>query len=203
MDTKKHWENRYETTEAEKLTWYQSKPSVSLGLIEKSCTPQEALLDVGAGASTLVDHLLERGFTDVTLLDLSESALNTTRSRLGARGEQVNFIATDITSWEPAQQYSLWHDRAVFHFLTESQDREAYKLALLSGLKPGGTLVMGTFAIGGPEKCSGLPIRQYDQARLEEFLGPDFVCQGTQLEEHPTPAGNTQLFHVASFQRKS
>lgn len=201
MGDKEHWEKRYGGAAPDQLSWYQERPERSLAYIKAAAAPADPLIDVGAGASTLVDHLLRAGFSDLTLLDLSEAALGATKERLGAQASAAHFIAADITEWAPPRKYKTWHDRAVFHFLTEREHQAAYKQALLSGLEKGGTLILGTFAVGGPEKCSGLPICQYDLARLEAFLGPEFTCTDALLEEHPTPAGGSQLFHWAVFKR--
>ena len=194
MDKKQHWENRYTGTEPNNLTWYQPKPNQSLQWIHQYCQPQQALIDVGAGASTLTDHLLEDGYTNITLLDLSEQSLQQSRSRLGNKANKVKWITADITSWQPSQKYALWHDRAVFHFLTEAGDRTTYKQALAAGLQANGILIMATFAIGGPKKCSGLPIVQYNAKTLQTELGDQFQLLQSTQENHPTPAGNEQLF---------
>ncbi len=196
---KQHWEKRYVGTEPEKLTWYQPRPEQSLNWIMANSTPEQAVLDVGAGASTLTDHLLDAGYSNITLLDLSEESLQESRRRLAQRADQVQWIPADITQWQPTQQYALWHDRAVFHFLTEAKDRAAYKQALHAALQKDGILIMATFAIGGPEKCSGLPIVQYDAESLLAELGQGFELLDNLLEQHPTPAGNNQLFNWCLF----
>ncbi len=200
MDKRQHWENRYSSTKADKLTWYQPKPEQSINWIHRHCAKDQALIDVGAGASTLTDHLLEDGYNNITLLDLSEQSLEESRARLGSKAAAVKWIAADITNWQPTEKYDLWHDRAVFHFLTETTDRAAYMQSLATGLKTGGILIMATFAIGGPEKCSGLPIVQYDADKLQTELGSKFLLLESIQENHPTPAGNNQLFNWCVFQ---
>ncbi|MBE9547919.1 MAG: class I SAM-dependent methyltransferase [Proteobacteria bacterium] len=202
MGNQQHWEERYRGTEPEKLTWYQAHPEQSLRWITANCKPEQALIDIGAGASTLVDHLLELGYGDITLLDLSAQSLQESRARLGSRADQLQLITADITNWLPIKEYVLWHDRAVFHFLTDATDRAAYKKSLLAGLPVGGILIMATFAISGPEKCSGLPIVQYSAESLQVELGPQFKLLETLQEQHPTPAGNSQLFNWCLFRRK-
>lgn len=198
---KQHWGDRYRGTYTEKLTWFQSRPQPSLNWVKANCTRESAVIDVGAGASVLVDHLLEENYTDISLLDLAEPALQISRQRLGYKAKRVTWLTADITQWQPARKYSLWHDRAVFHFLISAEDREAYKHALLTGLKVGGTLIMATFALGGPDKCSGLPVVQYDAEKLQAELGNQFELLKTLQEQHPTPAGNSQLFNWCLFKR--
>ncbi len=202
MDKKQHWENRYSGTDADKLTWYQPRPAQSLQWIHQYCDPDQALIDIGAGASTLTDHLLEDGYNNITLLDLSEHSLAESRARLGSNADTVNWITADITNWQAQQKYALWHDRAVFHFLTEAEDRRAYKQALASALQENGILIMATFAIGDPEKCSGLPIVQYNADSLQAELGEQFLLLNHTEEDHPTPAGNSQLFNWCVFRYK-
>jgi len=202
MGKQQHWEERYQGTKPEKLTWYQPRPVQSLQWITANCTPDQPLIDIGAGASTLADHLLDAGYGDITLLDLSAQSLRESRDRLGACADQLKWISADITRWLPTKEYALWHDRAVFHFLTDAADRAAYKLALLAGLPAGGTLIMATFAVDGPEKCSGLPIVQYSAESLQAELGPQFELLESLQEQHPTPAGNSQLFNWCLFRRK-
>ncbi len=202
MDKKQHWEKRYSDTDTDKLTWYQPRPVQSLKWIHQYCDQSQALIDVGAGASTLTDHLLEDGYTNITLLDLSEKSLEESRVRLGSKASAVKWIAADITNWQAQQKYALWHDRAVFHFLTEAEDRAAYKQALASALEDNSILIMATFAIGGPEKCSGLPIVQYDAKTLQAELGKQFQLLEHSQEDHPTPAGNSQAFNWCVFKYK-
>ena len=201
MAKQQHWEDRYKGTKPEKLTWYQPRPVQSLQWITANCAHDQALIDIGAGASTLADHLLDAGFNDITLLDLSAQSLCESRNRLGARAHQLKWITADISNWMPGRKYVLWHDRAVFHFLTEARHRTAYKQALLAALPADGILVMATFAIGGPEKCSGLPIVQYSATSLQAELGPHFELLETRQEQHPTPAGNSQLFSWCLLQK--
>ncbi len=202
MDTlKQHWDNRYGATLAEKLTWFQSRPQPSLNWVRANCPRRAGLIDIGAGASVLVDHLLDDAYSDISLLDLAEPALQITRQRLGNKAKRVTWLTADITRWQPARKYSLWHDRAVFHFLTKTADRAAYKQALSAGLPVGGTLIMGTFAIGGPDKCSGLPIVQYSPASLKAELGDQFELLESKEQVHSTPAGSSQLFNWCLFRR--
>ncbi|MCF6225288.1 MAG: class I SAM-dependent methyltransferase [Xanthomonadales bacterium] len=198
---KQHWLDRYQGAATEKLSWFQSQPQPSLNWIRANATLNSAVIDIGAGASVLVDHLLEENYTDISLLDLAGAALQISRQRLGLKAERVIWLTADITQWQPSRTYSLWHDRAVFHFLTSVEDREAYKRALLAGLEIGGTLIMATFALGGPQKCSGLPIVQYDAEKLQAELGDQFELLESLQEQHPTPTGNSQLFNWCLFRR--
>ena len=202
MSRSEHWQSVYGRRPADEVSWYQLHPDTSLSLI-RSCQLEKnaALIDVGAGASVLVDHLLDEGYLDVTVLDIAKAALDLSRRRLGARADQVRWQVADITEFLPDRAYDLWHDRAVLHFLTESEQRAAYRAALEQALKLGGYLVVGTFAIDGPTKCSGLEIVQYDATKLLDLLGPEFVLREEQKEAHVTPTGAVQQFAWFVLQR--
>jgi trans-aconitate methyltransferase len=160
-----------------------------------------SLVDVGAGASTLVDALLQRGWSDLTLVDISEAALRITKERLGPLAGQVQWEVADITSWTPKRAYDVWHDRAVFHFLAEEHQRQDYRRALEAGLTQGGRAVIATFAPDGPERCSGLPIRRHDEQALAGELGPRFRLLRHWREEHRTPGGAVQAFNWCVFEK--
>ena len=202
MSRSEHWQSVYGRRPADEVSWYQLHPDTSLSLI-RSCQLEKnaALIDVGAGASVLVDHLLDEGYLDVTVLDIAKAALDLSRRRLGSRADQVRWQAADVTEFLPDRSYDLWHDRAVLHFLTEPEQRAAYRVALEQALKLGGHLVVGTFAIDGPTKCSGLEIVQYDAAKLLDLLGPEFVLREEQKEAHVTPTGAVQQFAWFVLQR--
>ena len=197
-----HWQSVYSNRSADEVSWYQSDPRTSLSLIH-GCefAPDAALLDVGGGASVLVDQLLQSGFCDVTVLDIAEEALAVSQRRLGSEADQVSWQVADITEFSPDRCYNLWHDRAVLHFLISPRQREAYRAVVEKVLQPGGHLVIGTFAMNGPTRCSGLEIVQYDAPRLLEVLGPQFVLHEERKEEHFTPAGKLQEFAWFSLQR--
>jgi SAM-dependent methyltransferase len=197
-----HWQSVYGRRPADEVSWYQSRPDTSLSLI-RSCQLEKnaALLDVGGGASVLVDHLLDQDYSDITVLDIAKEALDLSRRRLGAQADQVRWQVADVTEFLPDRSYDLWHDRAVLHFLTDPELRAAYRGALEQALLPGGHLVVGTFAIDGPKKCSGLEIVQYDAAKLLDLLGPEFVLREEQKEAHVTPAGAIQQFAWFALQR--
>lgn len=197
-----HWDDIYGRKDEDAVGWFQAEPRLSLELIGRTGLPPEAgVIDIGGGASRLVDRLLERGFADITVLDLAEAALARTRGRLGAAAERVRWLVGDVTAWRPGRRYDLWHDRAVFHFLAEAADREAYLEALRAALRPGGHLVVATFAADGPERCSGLPVVRYESDALAATLGAGFSPVETATEEHRTPAGVPQRFQYCRFRR--
>ena len=198
----KHWEELYHSTSPGKVSWYQENPATSLDFIEKTGLPKEApILDVGSGASTLVDQLLLRGYRNLALLDVSTKALLLTRQRLGGKATGVAWHHGDVTRYSLPEQYSLWHDRAVFHFLVDPSDRRAYVTSLRQGLRPQGHLILATFAVGGPTKCSGLDVAQYDTQKITTELGQNFRLIETLEELHQTPAGVEQLFSYFWFTR--
>jgi SAM-dependent methyltransferase len=202
-----HWENVYTTKGENEVSWFQQSPAPSLELIvQAGATRQSAIIDIGGGASRLVDNLLAQGFEDVTVLDLSGAALAAARSRLeshlGTSAERVSWIVADATTWEPARAYDIWHDRAAFHFLTDPSDRAGYIARLARGLKIGGHAIIATFALDGPEKCSGLPVARYDSASLGQTLGAAFKLVHTQRHEHATPWDSRQNFQFSVFRRE-
>jgi len=194
-ERKEHWEKVYREKPPHTVSWYQGDPVLSLSLIERAALPPDApVIDVGGGASTLVDHLCERGYSNVSVLDISAAALAHGRSRLAHKGYRVRWFEEDVTGFKAPDRFALWHDRAVFHFLTSQADRDSYVGVLKRSLKPGGQVVMLTFAIGGPTRCSGLDIVQYDADRLGAELGDDFELLEWGHEAHLTPAGKQQDF---------
>ena len=204
MNRKQHWETVYSTKSPLEVSWYQTEPRLSLQLIAASGAAKGApIIDVGGGASVLVDRLLDAGYTRLSVLDISGQALAHARRRLGTRAGQVEWLEADITTFDPPRSFQVWHDRAVFHFLTDPEDRRKYVTALQRGLQIGGQLVIAAFAIGGPLKCSGLDIVQYDAAKMVAELGPGFRLLEEQGERHATPSGKEQLFGYFRFQRDS
>lgn len=194
-----HWNEVYAHKEPDAVSWYQREPALSLELIGRAGVPAGArIVDVGSGASGLVDRLYDRGYR-VTVLDLAESALERSRTRLGARAADVDWIVDDVTSWQPDRTYDLWHDRAVFHFFTDPADRAGYRRALEAGLAPGGHAVIATFAPDGPERCSGLPVVRWSAEELADELGLLLVAE--LREAHRTPAGGIQSFTWALLRR--
>jgi len=195
-EMKSHWDQVYLTKARDAASWYQPHASVSLSLIRETGINLGApIIDVGGGASTLVDDLLELGYSTLSVLDLSEAALDAAASRLGARGDAVRWLEADITRTTfPDASVELWHDRAVFHFLNEAEDRAAYIRALVQAVKPGGHLIIGTFAENGPEKCSGLPVQRYSAQGLYSQFSSAFELVKTTTEAHRTPSGSIQAF---------
>jgi len=198
-----HWENVYATRGEREVSWFEEQPALSLELIGAAgATPRSSVIDVGGGASRLVDALLADAFEAVTVLDISEPALSAAKRRLGSKAAQVTWVVADVTTWEPSQQYDLWHDRAVLHFLTDASDRAAYVARLAEALRPGGHAIIGTFALDGPERCSGLPVVRYNAASLAALLGPDFDLVETRTHAHKTPMGGVQRFQFSLFRRR-
>lgn len=201
-DPRSHWDGVYAGKSDHELSWFQPVPGTSLELIARSgARPAWKIIDVGGGTSRLVDALLDRGFGAVTVLDISATALAQAKARLGERGSRVAWVAADVTAWTPAERYDLWHDRAVFHFLTEAKDKEAYVAALKAGGGEGGQIIIGTFALDGPERCSGLPVSRYDADGLAALLGAGCRLVETVHEGHATPAGKVQHFQFSRFLR--
>jgi SAM-dependent methyltransferase len=200
-DTRKHWDSVYTTRAETAVSWYQPHSEMSLRLIRAAAPPEAGVIDIGGGASTLVDDLLEDGYADLTVLDVSSAALAKAKTRLGEKSARVNWIVADITRWMPPRTWQLWHDRAVFHFLVEKPQQDAYIGALTSATVLGGTVIMATFAPDGPEKCSGLPVQRYSPALLAERLGPAFALIDQARETHVTPGGVQQRFAYAVLRR--
>ncbi len=194
-DRIRHWQDVWSRKPPETTSWYQHEPEMSLTLIEASgLDRQRPVIDVGGGAAPLVDRLLDRGFTDLTVLDIAAEGLKRAQSRLGDLQERVDWIVADVTAWKPERRYALWHDRAVFHFLTERQEQRAYGQVLASALARDGQAVIATFAADGPEKCSGLPVQRHDPHSLLAALGDGFLLLETRRETHLTPGGAEQRF---------
>lgn len=202
MKRRQHWDHIYQTRDPERVSWHQPRAVVSLERIESACPDRRSpILDVGGGASTLVDHLLDAGYEAVGVLDVSPTALELARARLGSRAERVEWFAADVTRFTSPHAWDLWHDRAVLHFLLEESDRAAYRAALLSALAPGGHVVVATFGPEGPTRCSGLDVQRYGVDELGRVLGPAFDVVSSELQTHTTPDGAHQQFLYASFRR--
>lgn len=202
IDPKRHWEAVYGSKAENEVSWFQEEPATSIEFIRHCGGGRDVpIIDIGGGESRLVDRLLDAGYGDVTVLDLSEHALEHTKARLGTRAQSVSWIAADITAWAPSRQYRLWHDRAVLHFLNGAEERSAYRRALLDAVAPGGCVVISTFALDGPEKCSGLPVVRYSPETLANELGPQLQLLETRHESHETPWGTTQRFQFSRFKR--
>jgi ubiquinone/menaquinone biosynthesis C-methylase UbiE len=203
-DRKQHWEQVYATKSPLDVSWYQTQPTLSLDLIGHAGVAHDApVIDVGGGASVLVDRLLTRGFARVAVLDISAKALDAARQRLGERARDVEWYEADVTEFQPPHSFALWHDRAVFHFLTEAEDRRRYVATLKRALETNGHVIIASFTIGGPTRCSNLDIVQYDAAKLAAELGDEFVLQEEVSEVHVTPAAKEQKFGFFRFQRRA
>lgn len=200
MDSKEHWEIVYGTKTPEEVSWTQEVPQISLDLIHSlSLKKKSKIIDVGGGDSKLVDFLLDEGFEDITVLDISGKALERAKKRLGEHAKKVTWIQADIISFEPKENYELWHDRAAFHFLTEPKQIQSYVDLVNNSVH--GHLIIGTFSEKGPEKCSGLPIKQYNVGQMEATF-QEFEKVECQTEHHQTPFGTTQHFLFCSFKRR-
>lgn len=202
VNRRDHWNHIYQTRAPHELSWFQSRPTVSLRLVEATgVAKDDPILDAGGGASVLVDCLLDAGFTRVAVLDISAAALQYARQRLGERAHRVEWFEADVTEFQPPHPFRLWHDRAVFHFLTDSEDRRKYVQTLERSLLPGGHVIVATFALDGPPKCSGLPVMRYDGAALCAELGPGFRLVQQLGETHVTPWRTEQKFSYFHFLR--
>ena len=203
MPAKDHWDTVYSTRPDDAVSWFQAHAEQSLRLIAAAGLQHSAaIIDVGGGASTLVDDLLHQGFEHLSVLDLSAAALSVARARLGARAAEVQWIEGDITRVElPVHAYDLWHDRAVFHFLTDPLQRQAYVDAVMRAVKPGGHVIVATFAKDGPLECSGLTVARYDAAELHAQFGAALTLVRHENETHLTPAGVAQKFVYCHFRK--
>ncbi|MGB8628046.1 MAG: class I SAM-dependent methyltransferase [Xanthobacteraceae bacterium] len=198
-----HWQNVYREKAENQVSWFQETPGISLELIEAVHPKFDwAVIDIGAGASRLVDVLAREGYRDLTVLDVSENAIAMAKARMDEPAAMVKWIVADVTQWQPARRYDLWHDRAAFHFLIEAADRTAYVERLTGALFPGGHAIIGTFAMDGPERCSGLPVVRYDAALLSTTLGNAFALVETRHHDHRTPMGGVQHFQFSIFRRQ-
>ncbi len=197
-----HWEIVYTTAASMDLSWYEREPVTSLRLIKEiTSEPSAAVIDIGAGTSSLVDRLLAREFTDVTVLDIAQHALTEVQQRLGDRAKLVTFVHQDALTWKPDRQYDIWHDRAVFHFLTDTSARDRYVDLAARSIRHGGVLVLATFAEDGPTHCSGLPVARYTTHDLEDAFAASCSLVKNEREEHITPAGIVQPFTWAVLRR--
>ena len=201
MGNKSHWEEVYSTKASNAVSWYQEHSELSLKLIDQTKLPKTAsIIDVGGGASTLVDDLTKLGYSDISVLDISKAALDVAKAR--RKSEDIHWIEGDITQIDLSEnRYDIWHDRAVFHFLTSSEDRQKYVALLKKTLRPNGQVIMATFSETGPEKCSGLKVRRYSAEKLQAELGKDFKLVSHYFETHKTPFNTEQNFIYCHFQK--
>lgn len=200
---KNYWDNIYKSKSETDVSWFQGVPRKSLELIsELNLNPDDSIIDIGGGDSHLVDHLLDIGFKNLSVLDISSAALKKAKERLGERAGQVKFIASDITKFQPTEKYKLWHDRATFHFLTKAEDVKAYLEITNRAIADDGYLIVSTFSKTGPEKCSGLPITQYSDADLKLLFETYFSNIKCFEDTHQTPWGTGQNFVYCGFKKR-
>lgn len=193
-----HWDAAYAQGDATR-SWYQEQADVSVDLIRSAAPPPDAsIVDVGGGASTLVDGLVSAGYLDLTVTDISAAGLAIAQQRLGLDAREIEWSVDDVRDWEPVRQYDVWHDRAVLHFMVADEDRLAYRRTLRAATQPGSTVIIGVFGPEGPDQCSGLPVLRYDVEQLAAFLGPEFHVADSFVREHSTPSGANQQFLWAS-----
>jgi SAM-dependent methyltransferase len=202
-DPRPHWDEVYRTRAPTEVSWYQPHPTRSLALI-RSAAPDAAspIIDVGCGAGVLLGELADLGYRDLTGLDTSQVAIAEAKARLGEKAAWIAWVVADIAAWTPSRTWRVWHDRAVFHFLIEPAAQQAYLTSLERALLPGATAIIATFALDGPERCSGLPVERYSGGMLAARLGPGFALVEETAEAHVTPKGGVQRFTYASFTRR-
>lgn len=197
-----HWQAIYGSKSEAEMSWFEEYPADSRDLLLTPPLPQDAaIIDIGGGTSRLPDALVDAGFSDITVLDIADSALAASKKRLAGRAARIQWLVADVTQWQPERQYDAWHDRAVFHFLTDPEGRIAYRTALEAALRPGGVVVIGTFALDGPDRCSGLAVERYAPETLAAQLGPQFEWTASRPVQHRTPAGISQSFQFSRFTR--
>lgn len=204
-DLKSHWEHIYQTKKLDEVSWYQPNPETSLNYIKALNISKDAkILDVGGGDSFLADFLLKLGYTNVSVLDISEEAVARAKNRLGADADKINWIVCDASEFISTEKYDLWHDRAAFHFLTEGNKKQAYLRNLENALTPGAFVIIGTFSENGPKKCSGIEISQYSNEALSDlFPSESFEKLGCEYIDHSTPSGAVQNFSFCRFKKKN
>ena len=203
MDKKSHWEDVYQNKKINEVSWYQDRPKISLRMIDAAkLSFDDPIIDVGGGASRLVDHLIELGFRNLTVLDISGKALEHAKQRLGNAGKNIKWVKADIVEFKPKATYAFWHDRAVFHFLTNLGDRQRYLETMRGALSHPAYAMIASFALDGPEKCSGLLVQRYSHEILEQTLGPDYHLIAKDQEMHLTPAGKPQSFIYDLFRKE-
>ena len=202
FDRKKHWENIYQTKDLKDVSWFQPTPATSLDFFKQFNVPVTAkIIDIGGGDSLLGDHLLELGYQDITVLDISDIALNKAKHRLGDRASSVKWIVADAATFKPTEKYDFWHDRAAFHFLTQDQEIENYLNTIQQSINPTGILVIGTFSEQGPKKCSGIEIKQYSETSMTNRLNKYFEKIRCITVDHHTPSDTIQNFVFCSFRK--
>lgn len=203
VSKKEHWEKVFATKQETEVSWYQQKPETSINFfIENNILKEAKIIDVGGGDSYLIDNLIESGYTNLFLLDISANAIERIKNRLGANSEKVTFIVSDILDFQPKTTFDVWHDRASFHFLTSKHEIDAYKKLVSSSIASNGFLFLGTFSENGPLKCSGLEITQYSESKFETIFGSDFAKIKCFEANHQTPFDTIQNFIFCTFKKK-
>lgn len=203
LERKKHWENIYQTKDLKEVSWYQPTPTTSLDFFKEFNIPTSAkIIDIGGGDSFLVDHLLDLGYTDITVLDISENAINKAQKRLAERASKVKWIIADAATFKPTEKYDFWHDRAAFHFLTQEHEITSYINTVQQSINPAGVLVIGTFSEQGPKKCSGIDIKQYSESSMNKLLTKFFEKIKCKTVNHQTPFDTIQSFIFCSFRKR-
>lgn len=203
FDRKQHWEQVYQNKPLETVSWYQPVPETSLAYFrQQQIAADAAIIDIGGGDSFLADHLLQLGYKDISVLDISEAAIERAKERLGADAIKIQWIVSDILAFKPSVAYDCWHDRAAFHFLTKDEDIQTYRLLAAAHIKAGGLMIMGTFSENGPKKCSGIDIRQYSVEELKGLFQTDFELIASEQTDHPTPFDTIQHFTFCCFRRR-
>ena len=198
---RRHWDAAYVQKGEAGVSWFEETPTVSLDLIKALPGPKDSLIDVGGGASRLATHALRLGFGHVAVLDLSGEAIARSQAAMGSEADRVEWIVANVTPWKPGRRYDVWHDRAAFHFLTDEAERAAYVETLNAALSDTGHAIIATFALDGPERCSGMPVQRYSPETLAETLGPRFTLVNSVRHEHQTPWGSTQAFQFSVLAR--
>jgi 2-polyprenyl-3-methyl-5-hydroxy-6-metoxy-1,4-benzoquinol methylase len=202
QERKKHWENIYQTKQLNEVSWYQPVPQTSLDLISKYVKSFDAkIIDIGGGDSFLVDHLIKLGYTNISVLDISEAAIERAKIRLGENANKVSWIVSDISKFEPTEKYDFWHDRAAFHFLTNKEEIQSYVQLVQASINSNGILSIGTFSDNGPLKCSGIEITQYTEDSLSNLFTNGFEKIESFLVDHPTPFDTVQNFVFGVFRK--
>ena len=201
VSRKQHWEHVYETKGPTELSWFQTVPSKSMAMIRATGVPTEApIIDVGAGVSSLVDVLRNSDYSNITVLDIANSAIAESRARLGDAASSIKWISADVLEWAPIGRYYVWHDRAVFHFLVNETSAKTYLNTMRTALVPGGYFILATFGPDGPDRCSSLEVQRYSIETLTALLEQDFELKSYELEDHTTPTGNVQQYLYSCWQ---
>ncbi len=202
FDRHQHWENIYKAKKPAEVSWYQPTPATSLAFLKEFNVPLTArIIDIGGGDSLLVDHLIQLGYKDITVLDISETAIKRAKHRLADNGRQVKWVVADAKTFQPIEKYDFWHDRAAFHFLTSDHEIENYIATVQQNLRANGILLIGTFSENGPKKCSGMDIKQYTEKSMTDILQKFFTKIKCITDDHTTPVGAIQNFIFCSFKK--